>query len=166
MEWTLQNLKPHNREAMLSLLREANLPRYWNAEALSTLLSNASVRAIGLALQEALNSPHKMGALALGFESHETMDLLLLATDRPYQRLGLAAYLLKQLEAQTPCTRIVLEVSLFNTKARQLYEKHGYRTINLRRHYYGAEHHALVLEKRVAKECLALETTFVTSRKD
>jgi ribosomal protein S18 acetylase RimI-like enzyme len=73
-----------------------------------------------------------------------------LAVDAPARGRGVGAELLRIAEARHPEARhIFLLVSSFNPRARQLYERHGYRQVGELPDYVVAGHSELIMHKRL-----------------
>ncbi len=67
-----------------------------------------------------------------------------------YQRQGLGARLLAEVEARLAQPLLRLTVRQSNLPAIQLYEKFGYRPVQTRDHYYASGETGIVMEKRRA----------------
>lgn len=65
-----------------------------------------------------------------------------------YRRMGLAAALLKQCEAEMTLPNLRLSVRRSNEAALDLYRKFGYQLVDVWRKYYHSGEDALVLEKQ------------------
>jgi len=72
-----------------------------------------------------------------------------IGVDPRYQRRGIGRALLLACEAQAHLSRMKLTVRLSNQSAIALYEKEGYRTVDLWRGYYSDGEDALVMAKNL-----------------
>jgi len=70
-----------------------------------------------------------------------------LGVDPRYQRRGIGRALLRACEAKVKLPRMKLTVRLSNRIAVLLYEKEGYRTIDIWKEYYNDGEDGLVMEK-------------------
>ena len=70
-----------------------------------------------------------------------------IGVDPPYQRRGIGRALLRACEEQVKMPRMKLSVRLSNRVAVSLYEKEGYRTIDIWKGYYDDGEDGLVMEK-------------------
>ena len=70
-----------------------------------------------------------------------------IGVDPRYQHLGFGRALLRACEAQMKFPRSRLTVRISNDKAISLYEKEGYRTIDIWKRYYNDGEDGLVMEK-------------------
>jgi len=70
-----------------------------------------------------------------------------LAVDPHYQRRGIGRALLKMCEERLEVPRIKLTVRISNQVAISLYEKEGYRTVDIWARYYNDGEDGLVMEK-------------------
>jgi len=70
-----------------------------------------------------------------------------IGVDPRYQRRGIGQALLRACEAQVKLPRMKLTVRLSNRGAVSLYEKEGYRTIDIWKAYYDDGEDGLVMEK-------------------
>ena len=70
-----------------------------------------------------------------------------IGVDPHYQRRGFGRALLRACEEQIPYPRSRLTVRISNDKAISLYEKEGYRTVDIWKRYYSDGEDGLVMEK-------------------
>jgi ribosomal protein S18 acetylase RimI-like enzyme len=70
-----------------------------------------------------------------------------IGVDPRYQRRGVGTALLRACEGQVKLSRVKLTVRLSNRVAVLLYEKEGYRTIDIWKEYYSDGEDGLVMEK-------------------
>ena len=70
-----------------------------------------------------------------------------IAVDPRWQRQGIGRALLRACEVQTRQARMKLSVRISNYGAIALYEKEGYRTVDVWGRYYSDNEDALVMEK-------------------
>ena len=70
-----------------------------------------------------------------------------IAVDPRWQRRGIGRALLRACEVQTRQARMKLSVRISNYGAIALYEKEGYRTVDVWGRYYSDNEDALVMEK-------------------
>ena len=80
-------------------------------------------------------------------ESHfEICDLINIAVSESYQGNNIGTELLDYAIQNMNAEKIMLEVRESNTKAINLYNKLGFKQINIRKNYYGNEN-ALIMER-------------------
>ena len=72
-----------------------------------------------------------------------------IAVDPRYQRRGIGRALLRACEEQTKLPRMKLTVRMSNEPAISLYEKEGYRSVDIWKRYYNDGEDGLVMEKRL-----------------
>ena len=72
-----------------------------------------------------------------------------IAVDPRWQRRGVGRMLLRACEEHVNLPRIKLSVRISNYGAIELYQKEGYRTIDVWGRYYSDQEDALVMEKRL-----------------
>lgn len=72
-----------------------------------------------------------------------------IGVDPRYQRQGIGRALLLACEARMKFPRVKLTVRISNEKAISLYEKEGYRTVDIWKRYYNDGEDGLVMEKRL-----------------
>jgi ribosomal protein S18 acetylase RimI-like enzyme len=72
-----------------------------------------------------------------------------IGVDPRYQRRGIGRALLRACEAQVKLPTIKLSVRLSNQGAIAMYEKEGYRTIDIWRNYYNDGEDGLVMVKKL-----------------
>ena len=80
----------------------------------------------------------------------DKLEIIKIATAVDKRGQGVATKLLESLENWGKTNQkigIILEVNEKNLKARQLYDKVGFRTIHIRKKYYKATDDALIMEK-------------------
>ena len=79
-------------------------------------------------------------------------DLLFIYIKEEYRGKGYSKYLLdesiKELK-KIGIKKIFLEVDKENTIAHNLYKKHGFNEISIRKNYYNNSHDAIIMEKEV-----------------
>jgi len=74
-----------------------------------------------------------------------------IAVDPRYQGQGIGTALLRTCEAQLKYPTVKLTVRISNQRAISLYEKEGYRTVDIWRQYYNDGEDGLVMEKVLRK---------------
>ena len=74
-----------------------------------------------------------------------------IGVDPRYQRRGIGRALLEACEAQIKSPRVKLTVRMSNSGAVSLYEKEGYRTVDVWKGYYNDGEDGLVMEKILHK---------------
>lgn len=74
-------------------------------------------------------------------------ELLRIACHPDQRGQGLAKALLEHYFEQVKAQQYFLDVSHTNHAAIALYQRYGYREIGQRRHYYGPDDHALMMQK-------------------
>lgn len=72
-----------------------------------------------------------------------------IAVNPRYQGQGIGRMLLRACEEQVKLPRMRLSVRMSNHNAISLYEKEGYRTVDVWGRYYSDDEDALVMEKRL-----------------
>lgn len=85
----------------------------------------------------------------------DTADVLLVAVDKKYRRLGIASELLTLAESKAKlkgAERMMLEANENNLPAVCCYMSRGYKTISKRLDYYGDGANALIMEKMLLKD--------------
>ncbi|MGE5375484.1 MAG: GNAT family N-acetyltransferase [Bacteroidota bacterium] len=75
-----------------------------------------------------------------------------IGVDPRYQHQGIGRALLRACEAQLKFPRVRLTVRISNDHAIALYEKEGYRTVDIWKKYYNDGEDGLVMEKTLQKE--------------
>ena len=73
-----------------------------------------------------------------------------IGVDPRYQRRGIGSALLRLCEERSTLPRLRLTVRMSNQAAIGLYEKEGYRTVDIWRRYYNDGEDGLVMEKTLA----------------
>ena len=73
----------------------------------------------------------------------------ILGVDPRYQRRGIGRALLHACEARTRMPRMKLTVRMSNEPAISLYEKEGYRSVDIWKRYYNDGEDGIVMEKRL-----------------
>lgn len=81
--------------------------------------------------------------------SEEAGWIATLGVDPRYQRRGIGRALLHACEAKSKLPRMKLTVRLSNEAAISLYEKEGYRSVDIWKRYYNDGEDGLVMEKRL-----------------
>lgn len=74
-----------------------------------------------------------------------------IGVDPRYQRRGIGRALLRACEDQTPQPSLKLTVRMSNHPAISLYEKEGYRSVDIWKRYYSDGEDGLVMEKRLPR---------------
>jgi ribosomal protein S18 acetylase RimI-like enzyme len=72
-----------------------------------------------------------------------------IAVDPRYQRRGIGRMLLQACEVRTTLPRMRLTVRMSNEGAISLYEKEGYRSVDIWKRYYNDGEDGLVMEKKL-----------------
>jgi ribosomal-protein-alanine N-acetyltransferase len=72
-----------------------------------------------------------------------------IGVDPRYQRRGIGRALLRACEARSKLPRMKLTVRMSNEPAITLYEKEGYRSVDIWKRYYNDGEDGLVMEKRL-----------------
>lgn len=81
--------------------------------------------------------------------SEHTSWIATLAVDPRYQRRGIGRAMLRACEDRTRMPRMKLTVRMSNEPAISLYEKEGYRSVDIWKKYYNDGEDGLVMEKRL-----------------
>lgn len=71
----------------------------------------------------------------IAYKLFETVEILLIYVDEKFRKLGIASKLMKSVE-DSNADNLLLEVSVNNNPAIQLYKKLGYDIISTRKEYY------------------------------
>jgi len=79
--------------------------------------------------------------------AEEASWIATLGVDPRYQRRGIGRALLHACEARVRLPRVRLTVRMSNTAAISLYEKEGYRSVDIWKRYYNDGEDGLVMEK-------------------
>jgi ribosomal-protein-alanine N-acetyltransferase len=74
-----------------------------------------------------------------------------IGVDPRYQRRGIGRALLRAAEERSKLPRMKLTVRMSNQGAIALYEKEGYRSVDIWRRYYNDGEDGLVMEKNLRK---------------
>lgn len=74
-----------------------------------------------------------------------------IGVDPRYQRRGIGRTLLRACEEQTKMPRMKLTVRMSNHPAISMYEKEGYRSVDIWKRYYNDGEDGLVMEKKLKK---------------
>lgn len=84
--------------------------------------------------------------------SFESVDIVNIVVNPSFRRRGIASILMENILNIYPnCEQLFLEVRVDNLPAINLYNKLGFREINLRKNYYG-DVDALVMERNIKNE--------------
>lgn len=83
--------------------------------------------------------------------SEHTSWIATIGVDPRYQRRGIGRALLRACEEQTHQPSLRLTVRMSNHTAISLYEKEGYRSVDIWRRYYNDGEDGLVMEKRLPR---------------
>jgi N-alpha-acetyltransferase 10/11 len=75
-----------------------------------------------------------------------------IGVDPRYQRRGIGRALLRACEGKTRLPRVKLTVRLSNEPAISLYEKEGYRSVDIWKRYYNDGEDGLVMEKTLPRK--------------
>ncbi|HET6596830.1 MAG TPA: GNAT family N-acetyltransferase [Anaerolineales bacterium] len=75
-----------------------------------------------------------------------------IGVDPRYQRRGIGRALLRACEEKTNLSRMKLTVRMSNEPAISLYEKEGYRSVDIWRRYYNDGEDGIVMEKRLPRK--------------
>jgi N-alpha-acetyltransferase 10/11 len=81
--------------------------------------------------------------------SEHTSWIATIGVDPRYQRRGIGRALLRACEDRTKMPRMRLTVRMSNEAAISLYEKEGYRSVDIWKRYYNDGEDGLVMEKRL-----------------
>ena len=97
----------------------------------------------------------KIAAYIVTSGMFETLDIDIVATDRDFQKQGLAQVLIDELTARTPDTDIyMLEVRESNIPAISLYLKNGFEKVTVRKNYYTKpSENAIIMSKKRKRGC-------------
>jgi ribosomal-protein-alanine N-acetyltransferase len=129
----------------LSDLHARAFAQGWDRAAMESLLEGKGVFAL-------LFEEHDLDAFLMARVVADETEILSLAVRPDARRRGLASGLLAQAAEQAGAMgaiRMFLEVAATNLPARNLYEKHGFREVGVRKAYYEDGGDALVLAARL-----------------
>jgi len=99
---------------------------------------------------KAVDSNEMIGFVAVDPRSSEGVAWIsTIGVDPRYQRRGVGWALLQACEAQISLPIIKLSVRISNHGAIALYEKHGYRTMDIWRGYYNDGEDGIIMEKSI-----------------
>ena len=79
---------------------------------------------------------NKLLGILIFEQIYETIDILYLIVDKNFRRKHIASYLLEYLISNYDYEHIMLEVSVLNINAINLYKKYNFKIINTRKNYY------------------------------
>ena len=83
--------------------------------------------------------------------SEKTSWIATIGIDPRYQRRGFGRALLQACEQRTTLPRMRLTVRMSNHAAISMYEKEGYRSVDIWRNYYNDGEDGLVMEKKLSR---------------
>jgi ribosomal-protein-alanine N-acetyltransferase len=118
----------------------------WNKESFETFLTYPVYGVWGCFCEK----KYLVSAL-IALEDDVSADIVTLFTHPSYQRKGFSHALLNAHRQCHPSKDVFLEVSPLNTHAIALYKKNNFHIIGKRPHYYGKDHHALIMKKEGKK---------------
>ncbi|MDR0739951.1 MAG: GNAT family N-acetyltransferase [Mycoplasmataceae bacterium] len=115
--------------------------KHFFVEQLQTMISNPNYFNLGLFVNNTLIS------YMLNTISHDSIDLIWIATHPQYRAQGYATQLIKEIISSHKNTPIFLEVDEKNNKVINLYKKMGFIRVHIRNKYYSNSHNAIVMKK-------------------
>jgi ribosomal protein S18 acetylase RimI-like enzyme len=99
---------------------------------------------------KAVEDGEMIGFIAGDLRSSEAVNwVATVGVDPRYQRRGVGRALLRACEEQTTLPRMKLTVRMSNEPAISLYQKEGYRSVDIWRQYYNDGEDGIVMEKRL-----------------
>jgi ribosomal-protein-alanine N-acetyltransferase len=134
---------------ILTAIHAGNFPAYWNTSTFSDFFSVQGTHAF------IAERPNPVGIIVFRVQ-HEQADLITLAVDKEWRRLGIARRLLELAMEQAAllgAQEMFLDVEDGNVAALRLYEGYGYTHIRRRKLYYrqkdGSFTDALVMRRKL-----------------
>ncbi len=122
-----------------TLFRNSEIPQ-WNEEVLQDIKSNPK-KWLGIRGYSIVESSQIISAI-LARSNEDFTEILALATHPSYKNQGYASKILTYL-INLRATPFLLEVSVKNTSALNLYTKNGFTSLSLRKNYYTMPDHSL-----------------------
>lgn len=132
-EISVQKLEAAHLSSLSSLERNCFPGWYWTEE---QILSHfESQQGIGI-FHKSENFADKILCYVLYLENAWEIEILRIGTDPNYRRKNYASLCLRNLIQENSSKTILLEVDANNSKAIQLYRKHGFQFVDKRKAYY------------------------------
>jgi ribosomal-protein-alanine N-acetyltransferase len=156
---TLRPMTHDDIDAILELEQEVFGAEAWSRQMLSGELAQQPASRYYLVAEEGGQLVGYGGLLGAGWQG----DVLTLATAAGHWGKGIGTALLRALLAEAArrgCTEVFLEVRTDNKRAQELYRRHDFTEIGIRRGYYqpsGAD--ALVMRRTLARDTEQIHET-------
>lgn len=130
-EITIREATPQNLVAIRAIEQASHLSPWSEKQLLDSIHGEHNCRLLLI--------DNKLCAYLILSAVVDEMEILNIAVSPDNQRKGLASYLMRdliQLARQQAIARVFLEVRQSNQAAIQLYQKHGFQRVGLRKNYY------------------------------
>jgi ribosomal-protein-alanine N-acetyltransferase len=132
-EILVQKLEASHLPSIATLERNCFPESYWSED---QILSHfESQQGIGI-FHKSENFADKILCYVLYLENAWEIEILRIGTDPNYRRKNYASLCLRNLIQENSSKTILLEVDANNSKAIQLYRKHGFQFVDKRKAYY------------------------------
>jgi ribosomal-protein-alanine N-acetyltransferase len=147
----LRVMSKGDMSAIMALERELFPEDAWTPEMFATEFAQSATRRLYLVAEEGKTL---IGYAGMMFTGGSQADVVTLAVDPAHWGAGTGSALLTALideAGQRGCAEVLLEVREDNPRARQLYLRHGFTEVGIRRGYYqpsGVD--AVVMRKELA----------------
>lgn len=126
----VRRLTPHDALAVYEVA-SLSFPKPWTVQDFRYFLEQPSCYALGIA-----NSENTIVAYFLGLLVSGDLDIVSIATVPEMRRQGLGDTLLSHAQRDTQVQKMLLEVDTLNESALNLYKKHGFKLMGVRKKYY------------------------------
>jgi ribosomal-protein-alanine N-acetyltransferase len=147
----LRGMSKRDMPAVMALERELFPDDAWTPEMFATEFAQPASRRLYLVAEE---DNTLIGYAGMMFTGGPQADVVTLAVDPSHWGLGTGTALLTALlneAGNRGCTEVLLEVREDNPRARQLYLRHGFTEVGIRRGYYQPSGvNAVVMRKGLA----------------
>lgn len=89
----------------------------------------------------------KLVSFLIGQDTVDSINILLLATEKEFEKKGFAGALVKELAEKFKGKKLWLEVKEGNNRAIKFYQKNGFKPVYTRKKYYKDGENAIILER-------------------
>ena len=89
----------------------------------------------------------KLVSFLIGQDTVDSINILLLATEKEFEKKGFAGALVKELAEKFKGKKVWLEVKESNSCAIKFYQKNGFKPVYTRKKYYKDGENAIILER-------------------
>ena len=89
----------------------------------------------------------KLVSFLIGQDTVDSINILLLATEKEFEKKGFAGALVKELAEKFKGKKLWLEVKESNSCAIKFYQKNGFKPVYTRKKYYKDGENAIILER-------------------